>query len=115
MFVHHRIVTAVTILEFVSDRVSHTVLRSRWCNFTVPNVHTQSEKKNDDSKDSFFKELEQVFFCQLPKYHLKILLGHFIAKVGRENIFKPTVGNDSLHQVSKDNVFGIVNFVSSKL
>ena len=54
LFVHHRIVTAVTKLELVSDRVSHTVLRSRWCNFTIPNVHAPSEKKNDDSKDSFF-------------------------------------------------------------
>ena len=34
---------------------------------------------------------------------MKILLGDFSAEVGRENIFKPTVGNDSLHQDSNDN------------
>ena len=32
----------------------------------------------------------------------------------RENIFKPTVGNDSLHQVSNDNGVRIVNFATSK-
>ena len=48
------------------------------------------------SKDSFYAELEQVF-DYLPKYHMKILLGEFNAKVGRENIFKPTIGQESLH------------------
>jgi len=34
---------------------------------------------------------------------MNILLGDFNAKVGRENIFKLTVGNDSLPQDSNDN------------
>jgi hypothetical protein len=29
---------------------------------------------------------------------MKILLGDFSAKVGREDILKPTVGNESLHK-----------------
>jgi hypothetical protein len=29
---------------------------------------------------------------------MKILLEDFNAKLGRENIFKPTIGNESLHQ-----------------
>ena len=43
-----------------------------------------------------------------------ILLGDFNAKVGRENIFKPTIGNESLHQDSNDNGVRIVNFATSK-
>jgi len=45
---------------------------------------------------------------------MKILLGDFNAKVGTGNIFKPTVGNGSLHQDSNDNGIRIVNFVTSK-
>jgi len=45
---------------------------------------------------------------------MKILLGDFNAKVGRENIFKPTIGNKSLHQDSNDNGGRIVNFATSK-
>ena len=45
---------------------------------------------------------------------MKILLGDFNAKVGRENIFKPTIGNESLHQDSNDNGFRTVNFATSK-
>ena len=35
-------------------------------------------------------------------------------KVGRENIFKPTIGKESLHQDSNDNGVRIVNFGTSK-
>ena len=102
-FVHHRIVAAVKRVEFVSDRVSYITLRGRWCNIIVLNVHAPSEKKNDDdSKDSFCEELEH-FFYHFPKYHVKILSEDFNAKVGRENILKPTIGNESLHQDSNDN------------
>ena len=79
-FVHHRIVSAVKRVEFVSDRVSYIVMRGRWCNIiqggsnmigtnaaclhrkesrsylnhlVVLNVHAPSEDKSDDSKDSF--------------------------------------------------------------
>jgi hypothetical protein len=45
---------------------------------------------------------------------MKILLGDFHAKVGRENIFKPTIGNESLHQDNGDNGVKIVNFATSK-
>src|SRR5215469_147361 len=45
---------------------------------------------------------------------MKILLGDFNAKVGRDNIFKPTIGNESLHQDSNDNGVKIVSFDTSK-
>jgi hypothetical protein len=32
-----------------------------------------------------------------------MLLGDFNAKVGREDIFKPTIGNGSLHEIINDN------------
>jgi hypothetical protein len=54
------------------------------------------------TNDDIYEELEQVFY-HFPKYHTKILLGDFNAKVGRENIFKPTIGNESIHKVSNDN------------
>jgi len=61
-FAHHRIVSAVKRVEFVSDRVSYVVLRGRWCKIVVLNVHAPSEEKSDDSKYSFYEELEQGFF-----------------------------------------------------
>jgi len=45
---------------------------------------------------------------------MKILLGDFNAIVGRENIFKLTIGNERLHQDSNDNGVRIVNFATSR-
>ena len=52
-FVHHRTVSAVKSVEFVSDRVSYIVLRGRWCNIIVLNVHAPSEEKSEDSRTVF--------------------------------------------------------------
>jgi hypothetical protein len=55
VLLHNRIVSAVNGVEFVSDRVSYSyiVLRVRWCNIIVLNVHAPSEDRSDDPKDSF--------------------------------------------------------------
>ena len=54
-FVHHRIASAVKRVEFASDRVSYIVLRGRWCNIIVLNVHATSEEKSDESNDRFMR------------------------------------------------------------
>ena len=77
---HHRIISTVKRVEFVSDRVSYIALRGRWCNIIVLNVHAPSEVK------SFYEKSEKVF-NHFPNYHMKILLRDFNAKVGRERIF----------------------------
>jgi hypothetical protein len=45
---------------------------------------------------------------------MKILLGTFNEKVGREDIFKPVIGNESLHGASNDNGVRVVNFATLK-
>ena len=45
---------------------------------------------------------------------MKILIGDFNAKVGRDNIFQPRIGNESLHPESTDNGIRLVNFATFK-
>jgi hypothetical protein len=45
---------------------------------------------------------------------MKILLGDFNATLGREDVFKPIFGNESLQQDINDNGVRIVNFATSK-
>jgi exonuclease III len=53
-------------------------------------VHAPTEDKSD-TKHRFYEELEGVL-DQFSKYHLKTLLGDYNVKVGREDIFKSTIG-----------------------
>jgi hypothetical protein len=57
----------------------------------------------------FFEKLEQALD------YAKTLFGDFSAKVGRENIFKPKIGNESLHQDRNGSGVRIVNFSTTKI
>jgi exonuclease III len=91
----------------------YIILRVRSFESIVLYIHAPTEDKIDDTKDSFYEELDRVF-DNFPKYHTKILLGDFNLKVGREDIFKQTTRNERLHGISNDNGVIVVNFVTSK-
>jgi len=62
-------------------------------------------------KNSFYKELEHLL-SKFLEYHMKT--SDFNANVEREDIFKQTIRNESLHELSNDNGVRGVNFVISK-
>jgi hypothetical protein len=93
--------------------MSYITLRGRWCNIVVLHEHAPCEDRSDDVKDSFYEE-QGCVFDQFPRYDMKIVLGDFNANVRREDIFKPTIGNESLQKISKDNGVRVVNCATSK-
>ena len=93
--------------------MSDILLRGNWCINIALNVRVRSEQKSDDINESFYWDLEQ-FFNNFPKYQLKILLGDINVKLKRENIFNPTIQNESIHQDSSDNGVRKVNFATSE-
>jgi hypothetical protein len=76
------------------------------------NVHATAVDRSDDKMNKFYEELERVL-DQFPNYNMKILLGDFNAKAGREYIFKPTIRNENLHEVNNNNGFTVVKFATS--
>jgi hypothetical protein len=64
-------------------------------------VHAPRDNKSDDVKGSLYEELGRVFE-QLLRYDMNILLGDFNENVGREEIFKSTIGNKNRHEISND-------------
>jgi hypothetical protein len=92
--------------------MSYIILRDHWFHIIVLNVHAPTKDKID-GENSYYEELERI--CdRFPKYRMKILLGDFSAKIGREGIFKLTVGNDSLHKISNNNVVREIHFATSE-
>jgi len=83
-----------------------TSLTSKFTYTIIYNYHTKSNKMRFQK---IYEHVAKIKFpdgwvIRLHENDLKILLGYFSAKVGRENIFKPTIGNDTLQQDSNDNV-----------
>jgi endonuclease/exonuclease/phosphatase family metal-dependent hydrolase len=60
----------------------------------------------------FMRNLHVCSICTLNT--ISRISGDFNAKVDREDIFKPTIGNQSLHEISNDNGIRLVNFATSK-
>jgi hypothetical protein len=81
------------------------ILRGRWCDTIVLKVHAPTEDKIDDMQNSLYDELEHVL-DKFPKYHMKTSVEDFSAKAGREDIFKPTIGTESSHEIRNINGVG---------
>jgi hypothetical protein len=60
--INKRIISTVKRVEFVSDRMSYKILKGRCCDIIALNVHAPTEDKTDDMKDTFYEELEHVFY-----------------------------------------------------
>jgi hypothetical protein len=84
--------------------VVRTAKRFRVC-YHCLSVHVPTEDKNDDKNDRFYEELERVF-DKFPKYQMNILLRDFNTRLGGEDVFKVTTGNENLHEISNDNELG---------
>jgi hypothetical protein len=78
------------------------MLRGHWCHIIVLNVQAPKEDKIDNV-NGIFETLTLTFCYEISN-----------AKGNRKDIFKPTKGNESLHEISNDNGVRVVNFATSK-
>jgi hypothetical protein len=88
----------------------YIILRGRWCNIIVLNLHPTCEDKSDDEKDSFCEELGGVF-DQFPRYDLKSWLGDIIGEVDRKSFLNRQSETIS-HGITNDNGTGVANFAT---
>ncbi|XP_060665319.1 uncharacterized protein LOC132797575 [Drosophila nasuta] len=75
-------------------------------------AHAPTEEKDDATKDAFYAELDRAY-GRCPSHDIKILLGDFNAKVGREDIFGATVGRFSLHETTSSNGLRLIGFAAA--
>ena len=67
------------------------------------NVHALTNEKPEEIEKEFYNLLEQNV-NQIANSGIKIILGDFNAKVGEEDIYKPTIGNESLHNETNNGI-----------
>jgi hypothetical protein len=81
------------------------MLRGQWCDIVL-NIYIPTHSKIDYVKDSFYKYVE-CLFDKFPICHM--MLRDLNPKLGREDIFKPTIGNESILRINNENGVKVVN------
>ncbi|VVC27358.1 Endonuclease/exonuclease/phosphatase, partial [Cinara cedri] len=82
-------------------------------NLILINGYAPTEDKQQDEKEAFYEDLNTIFES-IAKSQLKIILGDFNAKIGKEEMYRPTIGKESLHTHSNGNGNRLINFAISK-
>jgi len=100
-YVNSRLLPNILRFEPVNDGLCWIRVHGKFRNYSVINAHTPTEDK-DEEKDKFYLELETVY-SQCPKHDIKIVLGDFNAKVGKEGNNYPLAGRNGLHEVCNGN------------
>lgn len=111
--VHKNFVRHVKEFNPISERISTIRLNTNPINLCIINAHAPTECKEDIEKDIFYEEITKVF-DELPKNTIKVIIGDFNAKIGKERMFVPTIGLQSLHGRSNNNGHRLITFASSR-
>ena len=97
----------------ISDRMCWLRIKGRFYNYTIFNVHCPHEGSPDAEKEAFYAKLEKEFDSR-PQRDVKIVIGDMNARIGREEMYKPVIGPNSLHTVTNNNGQRCINFAASR-
>lgn len=93
----------------VNDLICHIRIAGKHYDIILICVYSPTVKGEEDLKDMFYDELESVY-NELSGHCLKTILGDINSQVGRETIYRPTIGNECAHDVSNGNGTRLVEF-----
>ena len=99
--------------KIINERVCYLRLKAKWFSCTLINVPAPRNKKMGEVKAEFYNSLGQNI-NQIANSDIKIILGYFNAEIGKEDIHKPTTGNESLQNETNNNGIKMTQFAISK-
>jgi len=85
--VHKDLVPVVKEFKDINPRISMLTIETQLFDISFMNVHTPTEDKSQDEKDTFYEQLESTLNSILSN-RIQIVLGDLNAKVGKETIFR---------------------------
>ncbi|XP_050339410.1 craniofacial development protein 2-like [Bactrocera neohumeralis] len=103
------------VLSFtrVNERLATIRIKARLFNISLICAHAPTEEKDDVTKDAFYECLERTYES-CPRHYVKIVLGDFNARVGKEGVFGTTVGKFSLHDETFPNGLRLIDFAGAR-
>jgi|UniRef100_A0A2S2QC91 hypothetical protein len=110
--INNRLLENVKGFEAINERICYIRLKIKEQIVIIFSCHAPTEEKDVETKDIFYDELEQVY-NDTSRHAIKIILEDMNAKIGWENIYRPTIGKESLHSISNDNGARLIHFAMS--
>jgi len=111
--INDRLLHNVNKFEAINKRICFIRLKISGQNIIIINCHSPTEDKDAETKDAFYEKMERTY-DSLPRRAIKIIIGDMNAKICRKNVFRPTIGKESLHIVSNDNGTRFISFAMSR-
>jgi len=96
-----------------SERLAAIRIKGKFFNISLLCVHAPTNESDELVKDDFYDALDKAYRA-CPDHDAKIILGDFNAKIGREQQFVNIVGNHSLHNITTDNGFRLIDLAASR-
>lgn len=110
--VSDQVLQNVKRFEAINDRICYLEIQCRWFKIILITCYGPTEDKDEDKKSEFNEDIKRMY-STLPNNHIKIMLGDFNAKIGKEPTLKRTIGKESLHETSNDNGERLINLASA--
>lgn len=97
----------------INERLCTIRVKGRFFNVSLICAHAPTEDADEIVKDNFYYKLDEAY-NNCPKHDIKIMIGDFNAKVGKENIFKGAIGSYSLHDNTNGNGMRLIDLATER-
>lgn len=97
----------------VNERLCTIRIKAKFFNISLICAHAPIEDAEEAVKDAFYSQLEGAY-QRCPQRDIKIILGDFNAKIGKDSTYGGTIGCHSLHETSTDNGTRLIDMAVEK-
>jgi hypothetical protein len=101
----------MAVLNFtpVNERICVLRIKARFFNISIVCCYAPTEEADQQQKDEFYEKLDKSYE-EIPQHDVRMIMGDFNAKVGKEIMYRKTAGTQSLHEVCNDNGLRLIDF-----